>query len=276
MKTSAISWTDYSGGVLNFVRGCTPVSEGCTNCYARAIYDRFGRDFSQVVCDDDALRKLLTVRFPQYSPKRGAPHKPMAFVCDTGDLFHETVTDGFIETALSFMSSSNDVIWQILTKRPTRMRAIVSIYCKRAVRKALPSHVWLGVTAENQRRADERIPILLDTPAAVRFVSVEPMLEHIDLSYCKYHEYSPTYCTQCTGHEHLCHGWLDGIDWVICGAESGPKRRPFDVSWALNLYEQCREAGVPFFAKQDSDLRPGKPLVLPGHGVVHEWPEERV
>lgn len=270
MKTSAISWTDYSGGVLNFVRGCTPVSEGCTNCYARAIYDRFGRDFSQVICDEENLDKLAIMRFPLYSPKREVPHRPMAFVCDTGDLFHEEVPYAFQYNALFTMRARSDVTWIVLTKRPERMREMLKD------KQPLPSNVWLGVTAENQRRADERIPILLDTPAAVRFVSVEPMLEHIDLSYCKYHEYSPTYCTQCTGHEHLCHGWLDGIDWVICGAESGPKRRPFDVSWALNLYEQCREAGVPFFAKQDSDLRPGKPLVLPGHGVVHEWPEERV
>jgi protein gp37 len=145
----------------------------------------------------------------------------------------------------------------VLTKRPQRMRSIV----ERVLGGTDPlANVWLGVTAENQRAADERIPILLDTPAAVRFVSVEPMLEAVNLY--------PALCG------YLPPSWGAGPDihWVICGAESGLRRRPFDVAWALDLYEQCKAAGVPYFSKQDSGLRPGVPLVLPGYGVVREWP----
>lgn len=278
MKTSAIGWTDYSGGPLNFVRGCTPVSEGCANCYARAIYDRFGRDFSQVICDDDALRKLLTMRFPEYSPKRG-DSRPMAFVCDTGDLFHESVSDRFICWCLWAMYKRADVTWQILTKRPERMRTLVTEWLEDG---QPPDNIWLGVTAENQRRADARIPILLDTPVAVRFVSVEPMLEAMRLDSVRFDPWTEMNVLEGVGQtsrsgmrgQTIPNCRCKSLDWVICGAESGPKRRPFEVAWALDLYEQCREAGVPFFGKQASGLRPGVPLSLPGHGIVQEWPKK--
>lgn len=268
MKTSPIGWCDYSGGDLNFVTGCTPISEGCAHCYARVIYDRYGRDFSQVTFHEDKLRRLRTKRFPQYSPKRGAPHRPMAFVCDTGDLFHESLWFDGIMWAFDVFAQHQDVIWQVLTKRPERMLQEALRWCEGNNVETLPANVWLGVTAENQERADERIPILLDTPAAVRFVSIEPMLGPVDL--CE---------VLMPDGDHLgrgLHNWGSdsGIDWVVAGAESGPKRRPFDVQWAVDLYEQCREGGVKFFGKQDSGLYPGEPLVLPGYGVVQEWPGE--
>ena len=285
MKPSAIAWTDYSGGIWNIVTGCTPADRSCANCYARAIYTRFGRDFGTEIWPDK-LARWATAKLPTTSPKRGEGHRPMVFVVDMGDLFHETVPDKFIGDAIDAMIHRQDVTWQILTKRPERMAGFMQTW-QDAYRgyggwyeeeygdiAFPPPNLWLGTSICDQETADERIPILLETPAAVRFVSVEPMLERIGLSYCKYHEYSPTYCTQCSGQEHLCHGWLDSIDWVICGAESGPKRRPFDAAWALDLYEQCREAQVPFFYKQGSALHPGQAAVLPGHGVVQEWPEE--
>jgi protein gp37 len=279
MKTSAIGWTDYSGGDLNFVRGCTPVSEGCAHCYARRIYERFGRDFSVVTFHEDKLDRLRRKRFPEHSPRRGRPHKPMAFVVDTGDLFHELVPPEFIADAFDIMADRQDVIWQVLTKRPERMLREARRWCESKGMDTLPTNVWLGVTAENQRCADERIPILVDTPAAVRFVSVEPMLEPMDLRWhlVRLHEHTPRrpgcgLYTQATAPKRQ-KKQQGPIHLVICGAESGPKRRPFDVAWAVDLYEQCRDAGIPFFGKQTGALYPGEPLVLGDYGVVHEWPE---
>ena len=258
MKQSKIAWTDFSGGNLNFVTGCTPVSRGCTNCYARRIYERFGRDFTPTF-HMEKLRKMKRQRLSIWSPKRGRPHKPMAFVCDTGDLFHEDIPAFFIAQALRVMCRDPGNIWQILTKRPERMREIISDYVSKKLFSELPAHIWLGVSVEDQATADERIPILLHTPAAVRFVSVEPMLSPVDLSY-----------------------WLDydadagarvPLSWIICGAESGAKRRPFDVAWAADLYEQCQEAGVPYFYKQGSGLYPGMNDKLPDVGSVKEWPD---
>lgn len=262
MKTSAIGWTDFSGGDLNFVTGCTPVSEGCQNCYARAIYERWGKDHSIVTAHEDKLNRLARAKFPEHSPKRGKEHRPMAFVCDTGDLFHESVPDAFIRDALDMMAYRSDVDWQILSKRPQRMRAFINDFAIGDGFK-MPFNIWLGVTAENQQRADERIPILLDTPAAVRFVSVEPMLGPVDLWWMEA-------CRRCnpTRYEPA----VTYLDWVICGAESGPNRRPLKVEWAQELYEQCKDAAVPFFGKQDSGLRSGTPLLINGQ-ETKRWPE---
>jgi protein gp37 len=291
MKPSAIGWTDFSGGDLNFVTGCTPVSEGCQNCYARAIYKRWGRDFDTVTIHEDKRDRLYPGKWPEWSPKRGEGHRPMAFVCDTGDLFHEAVPDEFIWYSFNTMLACHDMVdFQVLTKRPDRMRAFVTDYLRR--RNLPPSrlhNIWLGVTAENQQRADERIPLLLDTPAAVRFVSVEPMLEAVSLIH---NDYSWLTCTDTQQHtddgdyDHECcesfamgDDHYHGIDWVICGAESGPHRRRFQVAWAQDLYEQCKDANVPFFGKQDSGLRPGAPLYIqPSEGsdmagVIQQWPQ---
>ncbi len=262
---SKISWTDYSGGDANFVTGCTPVSPGCANCYARAIYERFGHDFSLVEWHTDKLLRLAAWRPANFVSKRDNPQQadrvwpPTVFVCDTGDLFHEDVPVAFMVQAFELMTERADVDWLVLTKRAGRMQVFVTSwhggYHHEAEKRPpgcrpLAPNIWLGVTAENQETANERIPLLLEVPAAVRFVSVEPMLMPTNLR-----------------------PYLPGLDWVICGAESGPNRRPFDVAWALDLYERCREAGVPFFYKQGSALKPGQDAELPGFGVVQEWPD---
>lgn len=230
--------------------------------------------------EEDALEALATLRVPQDGNKRGPHSRPMAFVCDTGDLFHEEVPDAIIWEALYVMSLRADVTWQMLTKRIERAREMLK------GGQRLPANIWLGVTCENQARADERIPILLDTPATVRFVSVEPMLGAVDLSrylrllcgvhYCQ----NCGECLYCYG-EDRCYESSDGkhayppfLSWVICGGESGPQRRPFEMAWALDLYEQCQAARVPFFFKQGSALRPGQGDELPGVGRVQEWPKE--
>lgn len=277
MKRSPIAWTDYSGGNLNFVTGCTPVSAGCRECYARRLFERFGRDFAQVTTYPEKLARLRTQRFPEWSPKRGAPCGPMVFPVDMGDLFHEDVPEPFIAEALDVMAARDDVIWQVLTKRPARLRHMIWWLGEcwpgdsplNAVWEALghwPANIWLGVTVEDQQAAEERIPMLLNTPAAVRWLSVEPMLGPVDMIAA---------CDVVIGKDMdvpVVDGWGRWIDWVVCAAESGPNRRPFDVQWAVDLYEQCRYAGVPFFGKQASGVTPGTPLVLPGIGEVQQWP----
>jgi len=286
MNLSTIGWTDYSGGDLNFVTGCTPISAGCAHCYARRIYGRFGRDFSQVQTHPEKLARLERAHpgIPvkdragnvSYVSHKRSGCKPMCFVCDTGDLFHDDVSDGFIYHVLDTLAERSDVVWQILTKRAKRMRDLVTGWVGQAiVLKELPSHIWLGITTENQQAANERVPLLLQTPATVRFVSVEPMLEWMSLDRWLQPDYEGM------GREAE---WepidssdprRNALDWVICGAESGPDRRPFDVTWAVDLYEQCADASVPFFAKQDSGLKPGAPLDLPGYSVVREWPGDK-
>lgn len=251
---SRISWTDYSGGDANFVTGCTPVSAGCANCYAKAIYERFGKDFSQVAWHPEKYERLRLWQ-PRGPWKR---ERPMCFLVDTGDPFHDRVALASVSLMLALAFERPDVDWQVLTKRPENVLCYWD-EVKHYMTHGWPSNMWLGVTAENQAMADERIPLLLQTPAAVRFVSVEPMLGPVDLD--------PT-----------CRGLFPsttthpGIDWVICGAESGPNRRPFDAQWALDLYGQCREARVPFFYKQSGGVRPGFNPYLPGVGKVQEWP----
>ena len=279
MKVSSIGWTDFSGGDLNFVTGCTPVSEGCQNCYARAIYKRFGRDFGNVQYHDDKASHLWRQHWPEWSPKRGTGHPPMVFVCDTGDLFHPGVRDDQLYWALVRMASDVRVVWQILTKRPERMREALTSWKRNGLLDlSTKPHIWLGVTAENQARADERIPILLDTPAAVRFVSVEPCLSAVDLRPYLFRGFiaGPTIEPRrgTIGGKAMPTARLSNrLDWVICGAESGPNRRPFDIQWAQDLSEQCNQAGVPCFGKQGSGLRPGTPL-FPWGRQVHEWPCE--
>ncbi len=283
---SAIGWTDFSGGDANFVTGCTPVSEGCRNCYARAIYERFRRDFSQVEWHVEKLERLARWWPANFVSKRDNPQqadrawRPTVFVCDTGDLFHEAVPFEFISEAFSVMATRMSVDWQVLTKRPARMLEFV---LWRGDGLPVSRNIWLGVTAENQETADERIPLLLEVPAAVRFVSVEPMLGPVDLSrYLLLTGASTAGPWRDALGRHRGGGGIGGqmltstpsgdIAWVICGAESGPNRRRFDPQWAVDLYYQCYEADVPYFYKQGSALRPGGDAELPGFGKVQEWP----
>jgi protein gp37 len=208
-----------------------------------------------------------------------------------GDLFHEDVPTMFIIDALSVMAETSRHTFLLLTKRPERMREIMShetvandvwLQTLRGV-NAEPSpwplpNVWLGVTAENQEQADKRIPILLQIPAAVRFVSVEPMLGPVDLrawldghgaygpaAFCKHcgiietttesnHEAGDfdVICEKC-GSSNI---YYAAIDWVICGGESGPCARPMHRDWARNLRDQCQAAGTRFFFKQWGEYAP--------------------
>ena len=225
MAKTTISWTDYS---WNPVTGCTPISSACDHCYARSIATRFTGTPSwpngfKVTCHPERLEQPLHWRKPG-----------RVFLCSAGDLFHEDVPEAFIARVFARMAACRQHTFQILTKRPERMLDIVNLACR-----AVPEHwplpnVWLGVTAENQEMVDARIPLLLQVPAAVRFVSVEPMLGPLDLlDYLPWGNNDPA----------------AKLDWVIAGGESGPHARPMHPDWVRSVRQQCTAAGVPFFFK---------------------------
>lgn len=273
---TSIEWTDVT---WNPVTGCSKVSPGCAHCYAERVTHRFNRDALPWTPANAAVNVVL------HPERLDAPlhwRKPRrVFVNSMSDLFHENVPDEFIARVFAVMALSPWHTYQVLTKRPELMHAYMTDFALRvnahgwpegvpmaprfranglpnAVDWPLPN-VWLGVSVENQHWADERIPLLLQTPAAVRFVSCEPLLGPVDLSRwmgCN----DPGCCTP----------WLD---WVIVGGESGPKARPMDLAWARSLRDQCRAASVPFFMKQLGGARPGASLeALPDDLRVREWP----
>lgn len=251
MSKSDIEWTDR---VWNPVTGCTKVSSGCKNCYAerfagRAMGQWKGRDFGDVRMHPERLRLPLDWKNPQ-----------KIFVNSMSDLFHEHVPFEFIDEVFEVMRQAHWHTFQVLTKRPGRALAFFAWRKQNSVRieggrwlinDATPSNVWLGCSVENQKTAFERILYLLQCPAAVRFVSVEPLLSAVDLEAVKFVA-APGFFGDALQWHHRPNGagkW-PGIDWVICGGESGPGARPMHPDWARSLRDQCQNAGVPFFFKQ--------------------------
>lgn len=227
---SKIEWTDKT---WNPVTGCTKVSQGCKNCYAERMYERFNGkgSFKNIICHEDRLNHPFRWKKPA-----------MVFVNSMSDLFHEDVPFEFIDRVLGVTRRTgiNGHTYQILTKRPDRMVE----YFKREDTEPLMPHVWLGVSVEDQETANERIPLLLQVPAAVRFLSCEPLLGPIDF-----------YLTSASMPSDISHPWrgepiLHGIHWLIAGGESGPGARPMHPDWIRELREQCVEGGVAFFFKQ--------------------------
>jgi protein gp37 len=261
---STIEWTDAT---WNPVRGCSRVSEGCRNCYAEGIAVRFsgpGMPFEGLA--------VRTTQGPKWTGKvRTVPEllelplrwrKPRRiFVNSMSDLFHEDVPDEFIDLVFKTMWNAPKHTFQVLTKRPKRMLRYLSRFApdgdgyvtrngvnvnKRPAGSPLffdnkwpLPNVWLGVSVEDQAAAYERIPLLLQTPSAVRFLSVEPLLGQVHLPHYGKGRFAD-------GSD----GWGLGVDWVICGGESGPGARPMHPDWARSLRDQCQAASVPFFFKQ--------------------------
>lgn len=324
-KTS-IEWTDTT---WNPVRGCSRVSEGCRHCYAEAVAARFSgpgqpyegfasrrveRAFGTAWTGKvELVEKHLTDPIRWTRPRR-------VFVNSMSDLFHEALPDEAIDLVFAAMALAPHHVFQVLTKRAARMRDYLAkpLELERAVRLfrriseqvgsahmpsgtwikdghwALP-HVWLGVSVEDQGTASERIPLLLQTPAAVRFVSYEPALGPVDFSrfvipasaglpcWCRgpLHPWEPgEYCPPSRN------GNIGELHWIIVGGESGPGARPFDVAWARSTVEQCRAAGVACFVKQLGarptgwkESYPHTSHVAPPRldakgGSMHQWPED--
>ena len=255
---SKIEWTDST---WNPITGCTPASEGCRNCYAKAMAERFPRVHS----GDGAIRKFSDVTFhPERLDQPLRWRKPRKiFVCSMGDLFHSEAYIDWLSDIWDIMIRCPQHTFLILTKRADNMRSLLS-----PPNPCLPTlpNVWLGVTCENQRTANERIPILLDTPAAMRFVSVEPMLEEINIKHYLECNKSISECharplyPDCNPITKLCR---NNVDWVICGAETGAHKRPCKPEWIDFLRQQCAAAGVPFFGKKDSQGQAIMPRQFP-------------
>lgn len=295
-----IAWADE---VWNPSVGCTRVSEGCDNCYAFALHDRRYAANLQAVNKSGVAtpkpggvdlhfpprlrmataRELgVTLPFPKqydlpFSQVQLLPDrldKPLhwrkprrVFVDSMSDLFHEEVPDEFIARVFAVMGAAKQHTFQVLTKRPERMRTMLegggelhATVAELGVEYAgaygtnwpLPN-VWLGVSVENQAMADLRIPPLLETPAAVRWISAEPLLEPVDF------------------YEWMKLG-IPGkrLDWMIVGGESGPRYRKMDHAWARAIRDQCKAAGIAVFLKQDSGKQPG--IALPPDLSDREFP----
>lgn len=280
-----IEWTDK---VWNPVTGCSKVSPGCDNCYAETFAERFrgtpGHHFQRgfdIVLRRERLDEPLKWRKPR-----------RVFVNSMSDLFHEAVPDDYIADVFARMWWTPQHTFQVLTKRHGRMRSLLPrlegrlrnmerdlalVHAPTPLHWPLPN-VWLGVSVENQRWADVRLPALMRTPAAVRFVSCEPLLEPVNLRRwlrpvpdCGHVTPEDGTCGHPAALTPECHRWADcparpqrddwrGLDWVIAGGESGARARPMHPDWARQLRDDCAVAGVPFFFKQWGEWTPLGPL----------------
>ncbi|PRY35290.1 DUF5131 family protein [Umezawaea tangerina] len=307
MADTTISWTDKT---WNPVTGCDRVSAGCDNCYALGLAKRLkGMELQRIAAGklDPAKAKYQTDGDPRTSgpgfgvamheaaltTPLGWRHPQKVFVNSMSDLFHTKIEDTFIAKVFATMLATPRHTYQVLTKRPPRMRALLrqEWFWLAVVEEARQlvgplmafeelgtdgpgsgwflSNVWLGTSAEDQRSADIRVPALLGTPAAVRYLSCEPLIGPIDLA-------GPVV----NGHRPKLTYWLTGrpswgpaeqepsgvelrpltlgprIDWVIAGGESGPGARPMHPAWARSLRDQCADADVAFHFKQWGEWAP--------------------
>lgn len=268
MGKTSIEWCDSTWNPIRGTKGrwyCTHVSEGCRNCYAERLNVRWGGPEYKPGADTFRLdEKVLQQPLHWKKPRR-------IFVCDMTDLFHEDIPEWMIDAVTTTMcehgegTDGSHHTYQILTKRPLRMREYAM---SREVGEL--ENIWLGVSVEDQATADERIPLLYDTPAAVRFISYEPALGPVDFGKWFFGDKRP-YDTP-----------LSRLHWLIIGGESGPKARPFDLTWARSAITQCRAAKIPVFMKQVGSKPTGSGRPWFDHGMLShakggdpkEWPED--
>jgi protein gp37 len=248
---SGIEWTDAT---WNCIYGCSRVSPGCEHCYAERMTRRLARGSALTILTSKGVRwsnkiDLAPERLDQ--PIRWQRPR-MIFVNSLSDVWHKDVPNEYIAAMFGIMAATPRHTFQILTKRAARLpdwfgwlgnRPLTE--CYRAAMKYVPKvadlidpsvtwplkNVWIGVSVEDQKRAEDRLPYLEEIPAAVRFVSAEPLLGPLDFADALF-------------------GWADTIDWVIVGGESGPGSRPMERAWAESIRDQCLDGMVPFFMKQ--------------------------
>ena len=314
MARTKIEWTHgegYIGETWNPVTGCTQVSPGCAHCYAKTLAEgrfahQYPEGFGKVTLHPERLAAPLSWRKPR-----------MVFANSMSDLFHEDVPFQFIDRVFAVMAIAHQHRFQVLTKRPDRMLQYFCDYGEigkptylrvaeaelewpkdliatlRHVltldeiesgdfvgRWPLPN-VWLGVSVENQHWADIRIPLLLQTPAAVRFVSYEPALKAVDFRHWLLPQVDadPYFCADCGGFiephgGHDCYDAHPAINQIIIGGESGPRARPFDPEWARQTLAQCRAAGVAVFVKQMGSVWAKEKCLSGKGGDMAEWPAD--
>lgn len=265
LSETKIEWASHT---WNPTTGCSKVSVGCVNCYAERLWPRLramgnnvfkDRNFNDVAYHPERLDQPLRWTKPR-----------KIFVNSMSDLFHDDVPEKFIAKVFAIMDLARQHTYMVLTKRPERAHKLlnnedfqfhIGWFQSQAIREfGLPEpkeigpfplkNVWIGVSVENQTTADERIPLLLQTPAVVRFISAEPLLGSIVLRRKAGDEHEIIQSTLMGHLNEYSRPVERGIDWVICGTESGPNRRPAKVEWIRGLKDQCLSAGVPFFLKQ--------------------------
>ncbi len=303
MADTKIEWTQK---VWNPITGCTKLSPGCANCYAETVDHRF---------DHDKVGRLPWA-FPASRGGRGVTLHPerldqpfhwkkprRIFVNSMSDLFHEDVPEWFIAKVFAVMAQAPQHTFQVLTKRQERMRDLL-LYSTdfmyhlehggldgQRIGFAWPlPNVWLGVSIESQYWADRRIPFLVQTPAAVRFLSCEPLLRPVDLKPWLPLEPPLNNIVDNRTPEELAQdqadddgwrplGFADAVaraqscvNWIICGGESGPNARQMHPDWVRQIRDDCQAAGVPLFVKQDSGLHPGRQGLIPDDVWVKEFP----
>ena len=213
-KDTNIGWTDHT---FNPWKGCTKVSEGCLHCYA----EDWAKRFNQVTWN---APPILTSKAKWREPKKwnkelGENETATVFCASLADIFDQNAPNEWRDRVWDLIEATQKLTYLLLTKRPE------------AAVEQFPYHLpnaWLGVTIENQKRLEERMPLIHECQAKHKFLSIEPLLEKITL---KHHD-------------------LSDIDWIIVGGESGSKARPFHLEWGSNLISECQELGIPVFMKQ--------------------------
>ena len=273
-EKTAISWTDHT---FNPHWGCIRVSPGCEHCYAETFAKRVG----QAVWGPKETTPRRTFGAKHWAEplawhaaaeREGRRHR--VFCASMGDVFEDHPALPAERARLwALIAATPWLDWQLLTKRPENVRGMVPWGDQ------WPANVWLGTTVEDQQRADERIPHLLAVPAAVHFLSCEPLLGPVALFNVEFD--AQTQVDVLTGdgvttrspaqsipNLHLRHT----VNWVIIGGESGPRHRPMDLAWARSLVEQCSEAGVAVWFKQAGGLHPGRGEDALGR-IIHEFPQ---
>lgn len=239
---TSIEWTDAT---WNPLRGCKKISPGCKNCYACTFAERFrgvpAHPYEQGF-DLRLVPEKLTEPFTWSSPK-------MVFVNSMSDLFQDGVPDDYVRKVCRVMQSANWHTYQVLTKRADRLNLLLNGKLRPFAKL---KNIWWGVSVENRKHGVPRIAQLADTPAAVKFLSVEPLLEDI--------------------------GQVDltGIDWVIVGGESGPRARPMKKEWVEPIRMQCEEADVAFFFKQWGGVQKSKTGRELNGRTYSEYPEREL
>lgn len=261
MGTSAIQWTDKTWAPLT---GCTRLDlGGCDHCYAFQLHDmrhvawkrgrwdtapqQYHEPFSKVQLLPDRLEEPLHWRKPS-----------KVFVTSMGDLFHEDVPNEYLARIWDTMFDAERHTFQVLTKRAERLPEFERWMADTQLRAIDYTNVWLGTSTENQRAADERLWHLLRVNAAVRFLSMEPLLGPVDLGAA------------------ADEWWMsNGLDWVIVGGESGPRARPMDLQWVRDIIRQCHAVGVSVFVKQLGSAWANAVGAKDRHGGdIDEWPED--
>lgn len=275
-ENSAISWTTHS---FNHVRGCTKVSPGCKFCYAEqfsgrnhATLGQWGPNGTRVVASESMWKQPL--KWNRDAEKAGERHR--VFCASLADVFEgrDTMPESAWEAVdaarnrlFALIEQTPHLDWLLLTKRPENIMEMVPPIWKMngdlrfrnkdgewysAAKGGFPPNVWIGTSVENQETANERIPHLLQVPAKVRFLSMEPLLGFVSLT--KDYRYPQGFTGQRVNN--VVSG-LREIEWVILGGESGPNRREMDMIAARTIIEQCKVFQTPIWVKQDNGLHPG-------------------